>query len=394
MDWETLSTVVGVLNKEYHHLRTRFHIGTPNIRYLYRRFVKPQEVFDETHNRGNFIYELHRARHMLAEDPRDHVYAFLGHFSLQSSAPSLAGIVADYSRPLEDVFCDVAIRGLTNPETLILLAANRKASNSSDTRLSSLPSWVPDWRHHPRHIMGSPETPHRACGDTKPSIRINQSDMTLHTPGIQVDTIVRRSWVINGQAFQFRRYRTTATSPVEAIWRVVIGHGNLPIDLTTPYSHSDDSSFFALAQTMTNACIGMYRNRSYSSTPASEWLAHAVAFVTRAAESVSTSLIHEDVQQLAKTSDGDAFKWSHEATLVTRYRCFAVTAKGYYVLGPEDMQEGDVVTVLHGGQTPFVLRRRGDQSGWILVGECYVHGLMNGEALKLRGAVDDTFIIH
>ena len=60
---------------------------------------------------------------------------------------------------------------------------------------------------------------------------------------------------------------------------------------------------------------------------------------------------------------------------------FARTEKGYYVLGPKVTQPGDIVCVLFGGKLPFCLRPLGDR--YLLVGECYVHGLMNGEAMEM-----------
>ena len=109
----------------------------------------------------------------------------------------------------------------------------------------------------------------------------------------------------------------------------------------------------------------------------------------------SNDILSPDLQALAHESAGDAFKWCHEASLVTRYRRFAVSAQGYYVLGPDTMQEGDAVVVLYGGRTPFLLRRRDEEEGdgWVLVGECYMHGIMAGEALERKGAVEEAFSI-
>jgi hypothetical protein len=56
------------------------------------------------------------------------------------------------------------------------------------------------------------------------------------------------------------------------------------------------------------------------------------------------------------------------------------------------MQAGDVVVVLYGGRTPFLLRRK-DDGTWILVGECYVHGMMNGEVFDLDGVEEEEFAI-
>jgi hypothetical protein len=52
-------------------------------------------------------------------------------------------------------------------------------------------------------------------------------------------------------------------------------------------------------------------------------------------------------------------------------------------LGPEHMEVGDIVVVLLGGPTPYVLRPVvGSQSQYKFVGECYVFGLMDCEGLQ------------
>jgi hypothetical protein len=45
------------------------------------------------------------------------------------------------------------------------------------------------------------------------------------------------------------------------------------------------------------------------------------------------------------------------------------------------MEVGDVGCVLFGGKMPFCLRPQGHY--YLLVGECYVHGLMAGEAIDM-----------
>lgn len=104
--------------------------------------------------------------------------------------------------------------------------------------------------------------------------------------------------------------------------------------------------------------------------------------------------VSPDIHELSR--NGDPFKWSHEAVLFTRYRRFAVTHKGYFVLGPDLLQEGDVVVVLRGGKVPFLLRRANNnpEGGWVLVGECYVHGLMDGEGWDVEGVEEEVFSIQ
>lgn len=60
---------------------------------------------------------------------------------------------------------------------------------------------------------------------------------------------------------------------------------------------------------------------------------------------------------------------------------------------PWDTKEGDLVCVLYGGQTPFVLRSDESCPGkYHFVGDCYVHGIMEGEALSM-GLKEREFVI-
>lgn len=71
-----------------------------------------------------------------------------------------------------------------------------------------------------------------------------------------------------------------------------------------------------------------------------------------------------------------------------------VSAKGYIGIAPAGTKVGDHICVLHGGEMPFILRERSadDKSeltvgeDFVLVGEAYVHGLMNGEAISAADA--------
>lgn len=61
-------------------------------------------------------------------------------------------------------------------------------------------------------------------------------------------------------------------------------------------------------------------------------------------------------------------------------RVMFVTEKGYLGLGPARTEVADKVSLIAGAHVPFVLRE--GASGWILVGEAYVHGIMYGEACR------------
>jgi hypothetical protein len=50
-------------------------------------------------------------------------------------------------------------------------------------------------------------------------------------------------------------------------------------------------------------------------------------------------------------------------------------------IGPESLKKGDKVWVIAGADVPMVLRQGGGEGEWSLVGECYVHGIMEGKAV-------------
>ncbi|KAF2665062.1 hypothetical protein BT63DRAFT_459683 [Microthyrium microscopicum] len=62
---------------------------------------------------------------------------------------------------------------------------------------------------------------------------------------------------------------------------------------------------------------------------------------------------------------------------------FGVTLYKYARLFPLSAKPGDKIAILHGCNVPFLLRRvESDKKEFFLVGECYVHGIMLGEAFE------------
>lgn len=66
------------------------------------------------------------------------------------------------------------------------------------------------------------------------------------------------------------------------------------------------------------------------------------------------------------------------------------TNKGYIGTGSRYARPKDLVCVLFGGQTPFILRR--DEERYRFISDCYVYGIMEGEALDF-GLEETTFAL-
>lgn len=60
-------------------------------------------------------------------------------------------------------------------------------------------------------------------------------------------------------------------------------------------------------------------------------------------------------------------------------------SKALIGLAPMTAQPGDVICILHGCSVPVVLRSQtlDGVASWTFIGECYVHGMMDGEAMEM-----------
>jgi hypothetical protein len=75
----------------------------------------------------------------------------------------------------------------------------------------------------------------------------------------------------------------------------------------------------------------------------------------------------------------------YKSTFIHTGRRFTVTEDDYMGLVPAGTQPGDLVCIIFGAQTPFLLRPAVCGT-YKIVGECYIHGMMDGEM------VSDTLI--
>ncbi len=231
-------------------------------------------------------------------------------------------------------------------------------------------------------LLSRPSSPHRAgCVDTPQSLHF-PSPETLVIQGVSID-YVDKTWDVG--------VRADVEEVMGELWRAISGWESFEMIPNKSYINGD-RSLFAYMQTLSNGCVTMAlhpdEDRPYAEIPAAEWLGHACAYLSTAGHQVS-----DDVRTAAVPGSAEA--WREAAHMACRGRRFGVTKRGYWVLGPGALAEGDIVCVLLGGKTPFCLRHY--ERDHVLVGECYVHGLMNGEAiedLKKGEYMETSFLIR
>ena len=76
----------------------------------------------------------------------------------------------------------------------------------------------------------------------------------------------------------------------------------------------------------------------------------------------------------------------HAIRSATANRRFFLTKSGYMGIAPPSTLVDDKVYVFSGGRTPFIVRKidfdPGESFHYTLIGDCYLHGVMDGEALS------------
>ena len=88
------------------------------------------------------------------------------------------------------------------------------------------------------------------------------------------------------------------------------------------------------------------------------------------------------------TSTKTAYPLAHAIDVMSVGKRFCVTQEGFVGLVPWRAEPGDIICVFMGSTVPFAIRRRAN-GNYTLIGECYIHGLMDGEALDVLLDRDD-----
>ena len=308
---------------------------------------------------------LNSARGLKATQLVDKVYGLLGMPSL--SGKNL-GLTADYNKSVAKVYQDMGDAALASMQNLDLLAYVQH-----DQEISWHPSWIPRWDQaklrHPLIRELRFQGAHNASQGLDFTYERNPEDTILKVPGIWFDTIEIETSIDNGAWFN-QNHQPLNPHPVHEFWHEqnasLYPTGERLIDvypkvLTTGFGKQADFSAYVL-QLMKSSRLLV---RDYTS-------------------------IHKYISLYKQGKSGNWEYWVSTANGTAWGHSFFTTTKAYMGLGSQAMKAGDVVVILAGGEVPFILRRAGEF--FQLVGECYVHGIMNGEAVH-KVAERETFQI-
>jgi hypothetical protein len=270
-------------------------------------------------------------------DPRDKI------FGLSSLVPEkgIRAIIPDYHANAQDVYFLLASNLIQRDRSLDILGFCATVGDYC------LPSWVPDWtstympKPFLRRTSGAflrPKSLYNAANNTEFDGTIDENNGVLYASGFEFDTI---SWLAVPRYVNSGRDQDISTS-----WQIAA---------LTPWS---------------KYITGCTRQEAF---------AHTVCADATCAEAYS--VLGKRPASVPVPEHGDnlgVFAWpdpSIRDTTVQRVLFF--TDKGYMGLAPYTAIVGDKVCLLKGAQFPIILRPEKDD--WVLVGESYVHGIMDGE---------------
>ncbi|KAL9012302.1 MAG: hypothetical protein Q9173_002923 [Seirophora scorigena] len=299
----------------------------------------------------NLRRTLADTKHAQCSDPRDRIFAIL---YLVPEYHRL-DIQPDYSKSAAEVFRNVMLRSIFNKMNADILSCCEVRSEPTIS-----PSWVPDWASPRRcETIGQP----RACWKSFPHAKYD-GDGILTMTGVCVTRITRSCDILPAGSLELSLLEQYSDLRV------------LYTALRKVLSILQANSPLYLEQNAEMACRTLCCNKfSYRFEPLNESMLDFPQTMTRFLRLAdSTEEVSYD------------FLWECSFFLNKFYECavgraFIVTHnEGLIGLAPEACRENDCIVILLGCQSPMVLRPTDDGS-FLVVGECYVEGLMEGEAL-------------
>jgi hypothetical protein len=302
---------------------------------------------------------------MSASDPRDLIYGLLGIVDEKESR----NIEIDYSKPVARVYIDFTKRMILDSERLDILAE----VNNVDPNMDGLPSWVPDLsKPIGGHTVLQPV--HSAYWDASKPTTAHYSfpgeDNVLVMEGLNIGCI--------------RQIRTSSYSSsdvdLERTFEIFFDW----LDMIDSTSGDLDQNMVAFADVLT---MGRYRRSDGKRSKTLDVV--IAAFARFSAQIAPNSSVHPRLADYdrppLKISEEEHESWGErrivKASKWMWNRCCFLIDSGTFGLAPGFAAEGDILCIPLGCLSPLVLRPCGNY--YTVIGEAYIHGFMNGEAISL-----------
>ncbi|KAL2063949.1 hypothetical protein VTL71DRAFT_4443 [Oculimacula yallundae] len=342
----------------------------------------------------------------LATDPRDKIYSLLG---LARQDPIARSVTPDYSEvnSAAVLFKDIATKFIQAGRGTDLLK-----HAGVDQKLPGLPSWAPDWTYQSRSTMHSEL--YKCSGSSISSILISTTDPhKITVRGVVLDEVVyaAMAWRYHSLDKEQEKFAPLKKEPdthfppfgdEDAICLIRQLAKIISKEYCTKFDAGEGVEA-AMAKTLAMDCSWRLQRTKSDPTFLESFTAFEKLYGTGREEDTPLELVHiagifhwvwdfahEERDRLRTQS------WPFEVAVqeAHRGRRFCVTKEGYMCTASYDTEKDDVVAIFEGFRTPFILGKSGND--WKLVGDCYVHGIMDGELIDysedIKLKADETSI--
>lgn len=359
-------------------------------------------------------------------DDKDRIYALLG--LLNSSPSNSLTLQPDYSLSPSEVYRDVILANLGKPEMFDFLLRADLA-----TKIPDKPSWIPNLARPGNHGL---DTATHACPFMPPPISRphGQSALQLSAKRVSIISTVIPLYYQRAQKPWLQQLRESGSNDIFNRLRMVhrvLANVTFPAEFYTRYAPASEKATcsqppasqpvtrtsgalldhperLSLVEAVLRTLVrDQFRNlkagdehefppqsfQAHTKPPCDALLAvFAVPEDVLAArirdESLRTVLISMEKEQETATSTrhstprDNIWEYFEKYSIQdTPYSVLFITEDGYMGLGTIATAVGDEVYVVIGARAPVVLRPGPGEGEHQIVGACYLHGAMNGEAL-------------
>lgn len=295
-------------------------------------------------------------------DPKDRIYALVGifrHRNGQAELPTL--LVPDYNRPQAHIYRD-ALKYLLQEIGTLSPLHRLSHRTSSELDAEGSPSWVPRYDREWDEEQDPVEL--AKVWDASRSVSLHVSDHldedVLQLHGILSATITSAAEIFEGS----RGY----AGAIELLDQVK----NMTSEL---FEGKDDPT---CVETIGTTLIAGTNERMIQAEE-EDIQAFSMFLKYIKEEKCVPRGPGQDNVQLDETTRAATLYWLNLLMACNRRRVFT-TEDGRLGVGPKALRKGDVVAVLFGGATPYILRPVGDE--YQFLGQAYVYGITNGELVR------------
>lgn len=324
--------------------------------------------------KGEIEFEtmLIHARNCESSDPRDKIYSILG---LTGDAAN--DIIVDYSLPVSVVAIQAFRKQVSQSKSLDALIWSQNPG-----RQESIPSWAPNlcspFSIQPSRLKGKYSSLYAAAGSAqrKEQYTFLEDGITLHVQGTAIfDTIQH----VSPMLFQSRRQTDFLLDRVMSVWKPLVFEWLGKMEIEQKYER------FMSAITCDRDIRG---RRLPKRNDGLDWgtffkVAHLSVGARTEFEYLALA-VRRSTFEGTTNGQTELNAWLNLCVESIGGRRIIMTSAGRIGLVPAETRTWDVVCLL-GLDVPFILRKI-DVDTYIVIGEAYIHGAMDGEIMSARGA--------